>query len=52
MCRLFGLHAGHDAVRATFWLLDAPDNLAVQSRKNPDGTGLGVFGPDGKPLVR
>lgn len=52
MCRLFGLHAGHDAVRATFWLLDAPDNLAVQSRRNPDGTGLGVFGPDGRPLVR
>ncbi|EUA50566.1 glutamine amidotransferase domain protein [Mycobacterium xenopi 3993] len=26
---------------ATFWLLDAPDNLAAQSRRNPDGTGLG-----------
>jgi predicted glutamine amidotransferase len=43
MCRLFGLHAGTNVVTATFWLLDAPDNLAAQSRKNPDGTGLGVF---------
>ncbi|OBB30596.1 class II glutamine amidotransferase [Mycolicibacterium peregrinum] len=47
MCRLFGLHAGRQLVPATFWLLDAPDNLAEQSRRNPDGTGLGVFGPDG-----
>ncbi|WKG02241.1 class II glutamine amidotransferase [Mycolicibacterium sp. HK-90] len=47
MCRLFGLHAGHELVTATFWLLDAPDNLAEQSRRNPDGTGLGVFGADG-----
>ncbi|MGV0811879.1 class II glutamine amidotransferase [Mycolicibacterium boenickei] len=47
MCRLFGLHAGHQLVTATFWLLDAPDNLAEQSRRNPDGTGLGVFGADG-----
>ncbi|WP_396937006.1 class II glutamine amidotransferase [Mycolicibacterium sp.] len=47
MCRLFGLHAGHRPVTATFWLLDAPDNLAEQSRRNPDGTGLGVFGADG-----
>ena len=50
MCRLFGLHAGHP-VTATFWLLDAPDSLAAQSRRNPDGTGLGVFGPDGTPVV-
>ena len=47
MCRLFGLHAGRRLVPATFWLLDAPDNLAEQSRHNPDGTGLGVFGADG-----
>lgn len=51
MCRLFGLHAGR-AVKATFWLLQAPDNLAEQSRRNPDGTGLGVFGPDGTPELR
>ncbi|MUL85171.1 MULTISPECIES: class II glutamine amidotransferase [unclassified Mycolicibacterium] len=47
MCRLFGLHAGRRLVAATFWLLDAPDNLAEQSRRNPDGTGLGVFGAGG-----
>ena len=49
MCRLFGLHAGTDAVTATFWLLDAPDNLAEQSRRNPDGTGIGVFDANGVP---
>lgn len=52
MCRLFGLHAGTNVVAATFWLLDAPDNLAVQSQRNPDGTGLGVFDADGRPEVR
>jgi predicted glutamine amidotransferase len=52
MCRLFGLHAGRRVVTATFWLLDAPDNLAQQSKRNPDGTGLGVFGADGHPVVR
>lgn len=52
MCRLFGLHAGTNVVTATFWLLDAPDNLAAQSRRNPDGTGLGVFDGHGRPDVR
>jgi predicted glutamine amidotransferase len=52
MCRLFGLHAGTNVVTATFWLLDAPDNLAEQSRRNPDGTGLGVFDGQGHPQVR
>jgi glutamine amidotransferase len=52
MCRLFGLHAGTNVVTATFWLLAAPDNLAAQSRKNPDGTGLGVFDGQGRPQVR
>jgi glutamine amidotransferase len=51
MCRLFGLHADKRVVTATFWLLDAPDNLAEQSKRNPDGTGLGVFAADGKPRV-
>jgi glutamine amidotransferase len=51
MCRLFGLHAGRSVVRATFWLLDAPDNLAAQSTRNPDGTGLGVFDHDGAPVL-
>ena len=50
MCRLFGLHAG-TPVRATFWLLDAPDSLAVQSHREPDGAGIGVFDRDGQPIV-
>jgi glutamine amidotransferase len=52
MCRLFALHAGTNVVTATFWLLDAPDNLAAQSRRNPDGTGLGVFDGQGRPELR
>jgi predicted glutamine amidotransferase len=51
MCRLFGLHAGTNVVTATFWLLEAPDNLAQQSRRNPDGSGLGVFDDRGRPQV-
>jgi len=46
MCRLFGMTAGRRAVAATFWLLEAPDSLAVQSRLEPDGTGLGWFEED------
>lgn len=38
-------------VRATFWLLQAKDSLAVQSRRDPDGTGLGYFSPDGTPVI-
>ncbi|MFZ0714893.1 class II glutamine amidotransferase [Mycobacterium sp.] len=51
MCRLFGLHAGTNVVTATFWLLDAPDNLSEQSRRNPDGSGLGVFDAQRRPQV-
>ena len=47
MCRLFGLHAGEEPIRATFWLLDAPGSLAVQSERNPDGFGVATFEPDG-----
>ena len=48
MCRLFGLHGGHEPVSATFWLLEAPDSLARQSCRNPDGFGIGTFS-DGVP---
>ncbi len=48
MCRLFGMHAGAEPVLATFWLLDAPDSLAAQSRHNPDGAGIGVFDGAGR----
>ena len=51
MCRLFGLHAGTQDVTATFWLIDAPDSLAAQSHRNPDGAGVGTFGPGGQPEV-
>ncbi len=51
MCRLFGLHAGTRDVAATFWLIDAPDSLDAQSRRNPDGAGVGTFGPAGEPAV-
>ena len=51
MCRLFGLSAGTARVTATFWLLDAPDSLAVQSRRNADGAGLGYFRPDGEVVL-
>ncbi|MBW9206645.1 class II glutamine amidotransferase [Mumia sp. zg.B17] len=48
MCRLFGLHCGRQPTTATFWLLDAPDSLRAQGRRNPDGTGIGVFAADGR----
>jgi glutamine amidotransferase len=51
MCRLFGLTAGTVRVRGTFWLLDAPDSLQVQSHRNVDGSGIGFFDSAGEPVV-
>ena len=51
MCRLFGMSGGREPVTATFWLLEAPDSLAQQSRREPDGTGLGYFDRAGHPVV-
>lgn len=51
MCRLFGMSAAPHRVHATFWLIDAEDSLAQQSRRMPDGTGLGSFTDDDTPLV-
>jgi predicted glutamine amidotransferase len=51
MCRLFGMTGGRRPVTATFWLLEAPDSLAEQSRREPDGTGLGVFADGGRAFV-
>jgi predicted glutamine amidotransferase len=45
------MSGGRRPVRATFWLLDAPDSLDVQSRANPDGTGLGIFDAEGHPQL-
>jgi predicted glutamine amidotransferase len=51
MCRLFGMSGGANRVSATFWLLEAPDSLAQQSRREPDGTGVGCFSEDARPEV-
>ena len=51
MCRLFGMSSGDKPMQATFWLLEAPDSLVAQSRRDPDGTGLGYFDDDGTPHV-
>jgi predicted glutamine amidotransferase len=47
MCRLFGMSGGAHEVQATFWLVDAPDSLLLQSEGQPDGVGLGTFDADG-----
>ena len=51
MCRLFGLTSGTVPVRATFWLLDAPDSLELQSHRNADGSGIGFFDAVGTPVL-
>jgi predicted glutamine amidotransferase len=51
MCRLFGMSGGRSRIGATFWLLEAPDSLAQQSRREPDGTGVGCFSEDARPEV-
>lgn len=51
MCRLFGLSASPHRVRASFWLLEAPDALVRQSKKHPDGTGIGYFEADGQVVI-
>jgi predicted glutamine amidotransferase len=51
MCRLFGLTAGQVRVSAMFWLLDAPDSLEVQSRRNVDGCGIGFFDEAGEAVL-
>lgn len=47
MCRLFAMSSAPQRAQATFWLLDAPDSLSDQSHRDPDGVGLGYFGPRG-----
>jgi predicted glutamine amidotransferase len=51
VCRLFGLSGGPERVSATFWLLNAPDSLSDQSRREPDGTGIGAYDACGRPVV-
>lgn len=52
MCRLFGLNAGDNRVHVRYWLESAPDSIAVESRRNPDGTGVGWFDTQGHPQLR
>jgi predicted glutamine amidotransferase len=51
VCRLFAMTGGAQPVRATFWLLEAPDSLSRQSHRDPDGTGLGSYDAAGRPQV-
>ncbi len=51
MCRLFAMSGGSEPVSARVWLLEAPDSLTAQSHHNPDGTGLGTFTEEGRPIV-
>ena len=51
MCRLFAMSGGREPVHATFWLLEAPDSLSDQSHREADGTGLGYYDADGRPVV-
>jgi glutamine amidotransferase len=45
------MSGGLREVQATFWLVEAPDSLLLQSEKQPDGVGLGSFLADGTPNV-
>lgn len=51
MCRLFGMSGGPQRIAATFWLLQAPDSLSEQSHREPDGTGLGSYDEQDRPVV-
>jgi len=45
------MSGGSEPVRATFWLLQASDSLSEQSRREPDGTGIGFFDDEDRPVV-
>jgi predicted glutamine amidotransferase len=45
------MSGGPNRVAATFWLIEAPDSLAKQSHREPDGTGLGTFDEQGRPQI-
>ncbi len=48
MCRLFARACSH-AYPATFGLLETPNSVEEQSRREPDGYGIGYFDPTGAP---
>jgi glutamine amidotransferase len=43
------MNAGTHVASVTYWLLDAPDSILLESKRNPDGTGIGWFDVDGQP---
>ena len=45
------MNGGGERVRGTFWLLQAPDSLSAQSRREPDGAGIGWFDDADRPRV-
>ena len=45
------MSGGTQEVQASFWLLDAPTSMLVQSAGQPDGVGLGTFDADGTPRI-
>jgi predicted glutamine amidotransferase len=45
------MSGGRNEVQATFWLLDAPASLILQSESQPDGVGIGTFAADGSPSI-
>ena len=45
------MSGGSEPVRATFWLLQASDSLSEQSRREPDGAGIGFFDGEDRPVV-
>lgn len=50
MCRLFA-RAAAAPYPATFGLLEVPDSLEAQSRREPDGYGIASFDHEGRPHV-
>jgi predicted glutamine amidotransferase len=50
MCRLFARACAH-AYPATFGFLEIPDSVLEQSRREPDGYGIGWFDREGHPHV-
>lgn len=50
MCRLFARVAAAP-YPATLGLLEAPDSVEAQSRREPDGYGIGTFDREGRPHV-
>lgn len=51
MCRLFGMHSGQTAVSVKYWLTQAPDSMAAEGQRNPDGAGIGWFDAERRPHV-